>query len=312
MKTRLLTGLIATAGFLASGSAFAVGDFEQPTDLTKTDEFGNYNFYGKYYYSSDQYNEQRTDYQGNVIRRSQAIQSLWAVAQAFGTYVYPINVQSSGYGYHIRQATGDTYARYVYASAEFLGDELYREWGTKGSCTGNRACASFETSTTKTLFNAEGHFVVGFVPVTVKARVSGGLHAGLTAEAYSAAYLGTVGTTYTQGSATLNAGASATANLSAYAGIEDVLGVGVTVRFKILAVDVTPEASARMAGPMSNGSINAAWVNRAPLTISTLDGTAKVWADITPLWSPEVTLISWDGYSWARTLYDSSSNRYYY
>ena len=299
---------LAIAVALSAGSALAVADFRQETSQHVGDSFGNYNFYADYGYSTLHWNEHHTAGNGGWSAdgdSSFALATLGANAQVFGKCNQLLLAQAGAHPF----LAGPTFSEQILSTVNVMGNNLYYVSNNDNNACGGASCASWQTSISKTFFTAQATFTVGFVPVTVTASVSGTAYAGISASAYASRFLFIGGSFLGQATSSLSAGAYATAYMSAFAGIPDVLGVGVSSNFRLLGVDVTPTVSAAM---IRSSTANTQWSNRMPLTISTMNGSAKVWADISPWWSPSQQLISWSGYSWTKDLYNYSGSQKYY
>jgi hypothetical protein len=132
--------------------------------------------------------------------------------------------------------------------------------------------------------------------VTVKASVRGGVRGHLSAQtvaiqglpANKKHHLGII----TLGS---GAGAFASASLSALAGVEDVLAVGVTATFKL--IDATAVSSTRATH--RNDDVMRAYTSSFDLgfNITSMSGKVEVWAQITPWIKETSTLITIAGFS---------------
>jgi hypothetical protein len=148
---------------------------------------------------------------------------------------------------------------------------------------------------------------VGFVPVTVSADINGNLFATAHGEGYGQPFIGRQGDFLGNPHSSLSTGASAGATLSAFAGISDVLAVGVTGDFGIISVSTNPVANELLITYPHHGAVN--WTNSVPFNITTMNGSVDVWAEISPWWTPSTNIVSWSGYSWNSSLYNDQGTQ---
>jgi hypothetical protein len=163
-----------------------------------------------------------------------------------------------------------------------------------------------EDDINQTLFRASYSTTVGPVPVTVRGDITGWARGGTGSE---------VSYFFVNGSAEnfLIGNCGIRGRLTAFAGIEDVLAVGVTTSILLLETTIRPTGFANVGLQPSGAGVIARYDigHRAPLTFASLDGNVKVWADVTPFWSPSKTLISWKGIRWTQDLWnDTQSNSF--
>jgi hypothetical protein len=310
---RIVASTLAAALTLTAGSALAAANFRQSTSTTSTDDFGNSNFWAKYYFSTSQWNKQYSYSSDRTVQQSYALATLWGKAEVFGNLQTILSAQGGGYGFRIRTAStgANSYTDIAYGTVSVLGNRLYYVSGNN-NCGSNRSCSSYNTSRSMTFFHADDTFVVVYVPVNVEATVRGRAYAGVAGEGYAAKYLGRNDSFYGAATGTLDAGVNVTAELDAFAGIEGVLGAGVTAEVKLVEASVTPTVRSKLVQSATSSRVTTVWENRMPLTISTLDGVVRVHADISPWWSPSTKILDWDGYAWTRNIVNNSGSRYYY
>jgi hypothetical protein len=135
------------------------------------------------------------------------------------------------------------------------------------------------------LFAAEQTFMLGFIPIDLRAAVEGKIGADLN-------IYDDVGTLH--------------ATLDPYAALELSGSVGVGVSGASAGVE-SSLTLARLSAPfaLSIGLSNGAWTSRGDLELSTLSGEvglyAKAW-----LFSAKKKLVSWDGYSTSAKLFETS------
>jgi hypothetical protein len=240
--------------------------------------------------------------------------SSFAVAESdFFDYGYLFNSEyqfigatASGVG----QMSGSgpfTYSQSASASFYILQDQIASP--VVGPCDGKGTCASVSSHISKTLFSTSYPFSVGPVPVTVSADINADLFANASAEGYGVPFINRQGNFMGNPRSSLGAGASVSATLRAFAGIEDVLAVGVTGNFGIISVSVTPQANELVIAYPGHGALN--WTNSVPVNVTTMNGSVDVWAEITPLWTPSTNVVSWGGYSLNQNLYSDTGKKFF-
>ncbi|HMJ11768.1 MAG TPA: hypothetical protein VK524_10170 [Polyangiaceae bacterium] len=297
-KALLLSAGLILAGVFCNTQAHAYNrqtyDYDRRT-------FGNFNFYADYSYLSEEGAwgggpgcPAPTAWYG-----SDAEQKLTARAQVFGNMQVPLDVHSLAGNSNGMQTN-------TYGKVAMMGNMLFENWGAMG-CYGDAKtrCVAFEKSLSTTLFQAQYTFTLGPVPVTVKAKITGTLHAGVSALSHSNKYIGKLDSLYGKTAANMDAGGYVTTRMDAYAGIEDVLGVGVTLTFKLIDVGAASASGQTHVAPHLGSTARVIYTNRMPLHIGTMSGRAKVWADlIFASYSKE--LVSWSGYTREELLNDES------
>jgi len=307
ISSTLLAALMGGATLLAGGNALAQ-DFEYSlgTYVPDGDEFGNSRFWAKYSYSASEESDGRRT--GDITTRSSlSLASFWVQTQLFNKLETPIVYQAGGNGLMTKSGSAEAqFVDQVYAQAEFDGDEQLYVGFDDTPCEGHDStwsCIEFSKEVSKTLFSASATFMLSFVPVTVEGRATGALYGTLFGSARASKYLGKADSLRANSYASLGAGAYVKATLSAFAGVADVLAVGVTASIKLIDVSLTPTVSSIQNAPF-NAVTNARvkHTNVMPLNLKTLSGKVKVWADISPFLSPSKTLIDWDGYEWTTPL----------
>jgi hypothetical protein len=167
------------------------------------------------------------------------------------------------------------------------------------------ACDRWDKDVLKTFFSAQQTFMVSFVPVTVKASVGGGVRAHLSANTVAMQGL-PANKKHHLALINLGSGAGAfvSASLTALAGIEDVLAVGVTAKFKL--IDAAAVSTTRAIH--RNDDVLRSFNTKFDLgfNITSMSGTVDVWAQITPWIKPSTNLISVAGFSKFIPLEESS------
>lgn len=158
------------------------------------------------------------------------------------------------------------------------------------------ACASYDRDWSKTFFHTEKTFMVTYVPVTVKATIKGGIRAHVSTRALTMQGL-PAAKRHHLGIVNLSAGAGgyASATLTALAGIEDVLAVGVTANFKL--IDLSAASTSSVLHRNDNVTKLFSVNRKLGFNIKSMNGTVSVWAQISPWITPSKTLISVAGYS---------------
>src|SRR5262249_50313253 len=127
---------------------------------------------------------------------------------------------------------------------------------TMSTCNSKATCADINSSISKTLFSDSKTFWVAFVPVKVSASFNANLCANAHSEGYGQPFIGRQGYFMGNPRSSLSTGASVSATLSALAGIEDVLAVGVTGNFGIIGVSPGPVASELVLAYPGHGAVN--------------------------------------------------------
>jgi hypothetical protein len=169
------------------------------------------------------------------------------------------------------------------------------------------ACDGWDKDVLKTFFSAQQTFMVSFVPVTVKASVGGGVYAHLSANTIAMQGL-PANKKHHLALITLGSGAGAfvSASLTALAGIEDVLAVGVTAKFRLIDAAAVSTSRAIHRNDDVLRSFNTKF--DFGFNITSMSGTVDVWAQITPWIKPSTTLISVAGFSKFIPLEESSQS----
>ena len=197
------------------------------------------------------------------------------------------------------------YTQEATASFSIMGSQVASP--TFSTCESKTICANIDQSISKTFYSNSYPFTVGPVPVWVSASAYGRAYANVAGKGYGQKFIGRAGYFMGNPASSLSAGASITASLTAAAGVPDVLAVGVTGNFGIIAVDVTPHANELLISyPPRNGSpasATASWNLGTPVNFTTMNGSVDVWAQVTPFWTPSSTIVSWGGASWNYDIY---------
>lgn len=175
------------------------------------------------------------------------------------------------------------------------------------SALADMACGRYDKDWSTPFFQAQHTLMVSFVPVTVKASIKGGVRAHVGARTI-AMHGAPANKKHHLGMVTLDAGtgAYAAASMTALAGIEEVLAVGVTATFKLIDIGATSTSSVIHR----NDTIVKAFSTSHNLgfDITSMNGKVEVWAHISPFVKPTETLINIAGWTKHVPIAESSSS----
>ncbi|WNG20726.1 hypothetical protein [Cystobacter fuscus] len=145
----------------------------------------------------------------------------------------------------------------------------------------------------RTFFSASKRFMVGPVPVSVSASISGGLKLTVS---------GQIGPTI----ARLSATAGGWANANASAGV-DIVVAGVGVEGAVTLINVSLPAFAELFWPF----YSLDWKLKADLSLNTLNGNLKLWVRV-GFWffkkTWRLTIASWSGYTQNINVYNNAGS----
>jgi hypothetical protein len=167
------------------------------------------------------------------------------------------------------------------------------------TCDGG-TCKAVESDISRTLFEGEYPFTVGFVPVTIFASVAGRVYARADGMGWSAAFLGRQGQFIGKSTGSLTAGAAVSAHLGMEAGISGVLALGITSDFDIVDVSITPHANDMLITKPKYANLQ--WDVGTPVNIRTMNGRVDAYVD-TFVGSESVNIVNWGGASWSQNLW---------
>ena len=305
----LLAGAIALVGRPATASTA----YQHMTNINQGEQYGNSDIYASWGYMSYELarldlTEPPTVAENTVLRTSESGVGLWTTAGLFGLQKVPISASTWARATQNRVGSASsTYFAGVAGNVAVMGSQWYYLPLSSPACpsgSGPGNCAGFDRSASTTLFSTSKTFTLGPIPVTVDGSVVATMHEGLSSKAYSARYVGSANTFYGSTSANLNASAYLSANFGAFAGIPDVVGVGVTASFRLLEIAVTPASSNTF---VSSPTGLTQYSNSMPLTVRTMSGRVDVTATLG--FSYTKNIVSWSGYSNTWNLYNTSGSQ---
>lgn len=251
------------------------GSIDFDKTLSTGDDFGN-NTWGAGYEVGASISARSANLAGTDGDLLEADGYAKATATVFGkkkTIAYVVGELSSEYG----EAIGGSVNVYV------LGSNIYNH--------GVSHTLAFDKSWSRTFFSASQTYMVGPVPISVSASVSGELGFQLT---------GGLTTHGIQAEFEPFAGADVAA--SAGVGISGVASAGVTGELELVRISLPMTAELDVSQVVLSRRLT--WGLSVDLVFEALAGKLKVYAEL--LWARyEKTIASWSGTSWTTSLYDN-------
>jgi hypothetical protein len=295
-------GLTGALGVLLGANAAFAGSYWIESTKPDSATWGNGDFKASYQYQSSEWSEGSVT--SNVTRNSAASQIFQVTTKLFGKSSTPVGWMAGATGSMNRSGTSAaTYKDQTMGQAILFNDELFLQPVRDQPCPDHDetwSCTTYEKSLSKTFLSKSADFTLAFVPITVDGSLAGNVTASEGAWARAMPYLGGASSLRSTALAQMGVSAYVEGRLRAFAGIDDVLAVGVTTKIRFIDASLSSKSMSKQDALTTTATIFH--TNQMPLTVKSMSGKVTLWADITPLWTEEKTLIDWPGKTWSGTI----------